>query len=191
MQKCMDNDGRKMITCAKCQNEKLPEFFSVRLAKKNGRSSWCKDCHNKSASKWNAENYAVYMANLQEYRITHAERRHATNAEYRRTHPDNGRAAKWSRDNPEKEAAKSARRRSQKLRATPAWGNQFFMDEAYDLARRRTLATGFEWHVDHLVPLKSALVCGLHVEHNLQIIPGAENISKKNRHWPDMWIKQE
>ena len=41
-------------------------------------------------------------------------------------------------------------------------------------------------HVDHIVPLQSALVCGLHCEANLEIIPGAANEAKKNYWWPDM-----
>lgn len=37
-----------------------------------------------------------------------------------------------------------------------------------------------------IVPLKSALVCGLHVEHNLQVIPKTENLKKFNSVWPGM-----
>ena len=70
--------------------------------------------------------------------------------------------------------------------AKPAWANDFFIREAYHLAKLRTLATGYPWHVDHIVPLKSDLVCGLHVEHNLQVIPASENVRKQNFYWPDM-----
>lgn len=85
-----------------------------------------------------------------------------------------------------KDAAKSALERAAVLRATPALANKFFIEEIYDLARQRTLATGYEWHVDHIVPLKSKRVCGLHVESNLRVIPAVHNISKGNRHWPNM-----
>ena len=93
---------------------------------------------------------------------------------------------KWLVNNRDKVNATYANRRAKKLNATPAWANKFFISEAYHLARLRTKATGFQWHVDHIVPLVSSKVCGLHVEHNLQVIPGKLNQSKCNRHWPDM-----
>lgn len=112
--------------------------------------------------------------------------------------------ASWAKNNPEKCRAyvknymslnkhkinaKTVRRKALKIRAIPKWANYFFIEEIYDLAQRRSaLNTGgiAKWHVDHIVPLKSDLVCGLHVENNLQVIPAVENIRKHNRHWPDM-----
>lgn len=94
--------------------------------------------------------------------------------------------ANYRHNNRGKENAGTAWRRARMLEATPRWANPFFMEEAYRLAELRTKMLGFKWHVDHIVPLKSKKVCGLHTENNLQVIPGIENLRKSNTHWPDM-----
>ena len=38
-----------------------------------------------------------------------------------------------------------------------------------------------KYSVDHIIPIQHELVCGLHVEHNLQIIPLIDNIRKHNK----------
>jgi len=44
-----------------------------------------------------------------------------------------------------------------------------------------TKATGQPYHVDHVVPLISPVVCGLHTHTNLQVLPAFINLSKGNR----------
>ena len=119
---------------------------------------------------------------------THREEQKTRRAEWRKNNPEKTKTsnAVWQKENPEKVCAKTQKRNAHKLQAIPAWANAFFMEEIYDLAQRRTKATGFKWHVDHIVPLQSRLVCGLHWEGNMQVIPAIENIKKHNRYWPDM-----
>jgi hypothetical protein len=73
------------------------------------------------------------------------------------------------------------RRQAAKRQAVPAWANRFFMQEAYDLAARRTKATSVKWVVDHAVPIISREVCGLHTHTNLRVVTALENARKGNK----------
>jgi len=113
-------------------------------------------------------------------------------ADYAKKMPEVNRAAskKYREATPDKQSAKSAKYRARKHRAAPAWMNdefeQLFIQEIYELSQRRSKALGINFHVDHIVPLKSDLVCGLHCKDNLQILSGTENSAKGNKYWPDM-----
>ncbi|XYI33445.1 hypothetical protein MNJPNG_14965 [Cupriavidus oxalaticus] len=80
----------------------------------------------------------------------------------------------------------NARRRRGQTIAMPCWADIDRIRDVYARSHDCTLRTGVRHHVDHIVPLFNPLVCGLHVEWNLQILTAAENIRKHNRTWPDM-----
>jgi hypothetical protein len=122
------------------------------------------------------------------YREATKEHRREYNARYRTENSERVQAynRSWAKNNPEKANNITATRRSQKMKATPTWADGFAIVEAYRLAELRKKVCGGRWHVDHIVPLKSKLVCGLHCEFNLQVIPGRENQVKSNRVWPGM-----
>ena len=71
-------------------------------------------------------------------------------------------------------------RRTGLKQATPSWADLQSIGEAY------LEAAYFNMHIDHIVPLNSPIVCGLHVWENLQVLDVKKNLKKGNRYWPDM-----
>lgn len=90
------------------------------------------------------------------------------------------RRKEYRKQNLARYAAHAANRRSAKINATPAWADLEKIADMYQLAASQGLT------VDHIVPLQSGLVCGLHWHGNMELISMKENIAKGNRHWPDM-----
>jgi hypothetical protein len=149
-------------------------------ATKEKRDAYLKQWYEKNRVRAK-ENHQQWSEANKEKMLQYSREWYARNTEGQRE-----RRREYVKANLPKEVARNRGRAAEKLRATPAWANEFFIKEAYDLAARRSKATGIKWHVDHIVPLKSKRVSGLHVEHNLQVIPAVDNIRKGNRWWPDM-----
>ena len=93
----------------------------------------------------------------------------------------------WQQENPDKVAVirlkqklngndriKAARRRATKKNATPTWADTNLIRDVY------LEAAYMQMDVDHIYPLKSDVVCGLHVWENLQLLPKKINIKKSN-----------
>lgn len=64
--------------------------------------------------------------------------------------------------------------RSKKIQATPIWANLDKISEIYS-----NCPVGY--HVDPIIPLNNADVCGLHCEDNLQYLLASDNMSKSNK----------
>ena len=80
--------------------------------------------------------------------------------------------------------ATAARRmawRTERHKRAPAWRDREAIAAFYAEARRLTAETGVHHAVDHILPLRGKLVCGLHVEFNLQILTRLANSQKGNR----------
>ena len=95
---------------------------------------------------------------------------------------------RWNVENKEEFAAREAGRRAVQRDASPIWVDWGAITVIYEDASRKTRETGILHHVDHIVPLKSKIVCGLHVPWNLRVIPARENQSKSNKITEDAYV---
>ncbi|HEY2931166.1 MAG TPA: hypothetical protein VGK99_05420 [Acidobacteriota bacterium] len=148
--------------------------------------------HKKWFSKDPEKARAIIREISRRYRAKHSEkvrqkdreRGAAKMAKYREKYPERVKA--YYEANIHRWHAQTARRRASKSNATPVWADKAKIAEFYRIAAEKTRATGMSWEVDHIVPLHSKFVCGLHVENNLQVIPATVNRVKFNKWWPDM-----
>jgi hypothetical protein len=93
---------------------------------------------------------------------------------------------KWMSQNPDKVYTYNSNRRALKISATPGWYDEAKVEEIFAECIKISKESGIKHNVDHIVPLNSPYVCGLHWHGNLQILTQVENFSKLNRYWPDM-----
>lgn len=153
---CFENKNVLTKRCNTCRDLKFLSEFDVASKEKDGFQYFCKKCNRG----W-ARGYRSHNAGKEK-------ERHAV----------------YQKNNREKDNAKSAKHRAGKLRATPSWANLYKIKAVYAECLSLTKKTGVKHHVDHIVPLRSKVICGLHVENNLQILTWKENLTKSNKFTP-------
>lgn len=168
-----------MKQCTKCKAFKpFSRFYKQAVNSKDGFQSHCKDCDNLRVALRKSKNPEKAKATQ-----ALADR----NKYVKRAADILARNKAWKIANPERMQAADARRRAARLQRTPAWLTEddlWLIEQAYDIAQKRTQLFGFPWHVDHVLPLQGKLVSGLHVPHNMQVIPALENCRKANHFTP-------
>lgn len=181
--------------CTKCNVEKTVDCFYKQDGGKFGVTASCRECllryyqDNKESSLLrNKRYYEKNREKKKQYAQINRDAISSRMKEYRERNSQHiaSRLRKWRQDNPDKVNAHASQYRASKLQSTPSWADKDAIAGMYQLATIFN-RTGLNLHVDHVVPLNSDTVCGLHCEANLQLLPASDNISKGNRHWPDMW----
>lgn len=177
-----------MKTCSKCCTPKDRSEFNRKSDAKDGLYPLCKACVKIKNAKRVAADPEANARQVVEWNRRNADRRREIARGYaRRNSKANAlRSSEWARANPGKVSAKAAAYVGAKLQATPAWADLSKIASFYEKAAELAKKTGIDYHVDHVVPLRGKVVCGLHCESNLKIITASENRSKSNRYWPDM-----
>jgi hypothetical protein len=160
--------------CPSCETEKEKPLFSKSSKRYDGLQSHCKSCRS-SRRKLDYEK--------------NKEKELSVNKAWANNNPDSVRKkAKNHRQSHSGKVyyrVKNAKRRAGRLNATPPWLSEDHFKQikaVYAHAKECELLTGDKYHVDHIVPLQGANVCGLHVPWNLQVLPADINIAKSNRY---------
>ena len=89
----------------------------------------------------------------------------------------------WKAANLVQVRADTKARRRKHREATPPWLSRKQKSELrqlYQIAITMTQTTGEQYVVDHIYPLRSDVVCGLHTPWNLRVVTQAENLRKSN-----------
>src|SRR3990167_1988903 len=184
-----------MKTCKRCEVEKSLDAYSTNG--KCGLHPVCKACAAEKArlkrvvngdhvraleaQKYLRNRAAMREANRKYCEANKIKRSEIEKARYAANTEEMKIAAKQYRAaNPDKVRAWNGTRRATQRRATPPWANLSLIKEIYAKAGALWRDTGEVHHVDHIIPLAHPRVCGLHVQANLQVLLGVENMRKSN-----------
>jgi len=138
--------------CTKCKEIKEMSMFSKGSRNKDGKQTYCKPCCSAASMEYQKANKVARAVYMRDWK---------------------------NKTKPWLSAAAKAGVRDRKVRRllpniTPKWA---------DLNKIRAIyrkAVDLKLQVDHIIPLRSELVCGLHCEDNLQLLTAEANQTKRN-----------
>lgn len=139
-----------------------PEFKGERRC-----SNWkCVQCQRDYLKVWNAGRPRVRTDQQKLVRRLNKSTEQAHNTARKRE--------RYASDPKYRAAYAHRNKRRQRRMHTPPWADLAAITALYTEAKQRGLT------VDHEIPLNHPLVCGLHVQFNLQLLTAAQNSAKGN-----------
>lgn len=182
-----------MKHCCKCKTVKPAQDFYANKRMKDGLNTFCIACHKadnvarKKINRAKPEFKAKELSWKKLYRERTQEQRAAYMQEWRNLNKLHTLqyAKEYRQRNKLRYNYLCQLRKLSLLQRTPKWLTEddlWMIEQAYELAGLRTKMFGFQWHVDHIIPLRGKNVSGLHVPTNLQVIPWIDNQRKTNKY---------
>jgi hypothetical protein len=165
--------------CFKCKCEKPLISFHKHKQMKDGHLNKCSECVVKDVSAWRDKNPDC---RAKEHVRIREKQGFQTMDEYQAKRKKNAKGRKVS------SLQYAHKRRLQQERHIVTELNELAFIEACDVRNRRKALTGFDWHIDHIVPINHKSACGLHNAFNLQVVPASWNIKKKHTNMNEFWI---
>ncbi len=184
----MENRVCKVCGIAKS----LVDFHSYVVSGKRYWRHQCRECVKPAVcarkAEWYARDPKRATADSKRWYENNKKRAASSRAQYKANHHEwwvkyhRG----WRDQNRTKILAWTRQYQAVKLKAIPRWADKNLILDFYKLARIACDSTGLKFEVDHIVPLRSKQVSGLHVGANLTVMLDTANNAKGNRWWPDM-----
>lgn len=166
----------KVLICIMCRKAKAKQRIDADESLRNKNKERCRrhyqgniSQYRESSRKWKSENKSKVSESYKKYMQSEEAKQLRRKAQANRY-----------KINPDKHIAISCANDSRVRKARPKWQSSMEIATYYRVARI------FGLEVDHIVPIKSNLVCGLHCLDNFQLLTREQNASKGNRFWPDM-----
>jgi len=163
-----------MRKCNKCSEVKSEEDFYKRDKVK--LMTICKSCTLANNKKWSSQNKEKHKELVKKWESENKDKRKKIYDRYRENHPEKVRkfTKVWRDNNKPLIAHHAAKRRADIKSATPKWVDDEELKYIYE-----NCPVGY--HVDHIIPLKNEIICGLHIPDNLQYLAAIDNHRKKNK----------
>lgn len=161
-----------MKTCIRCNQSKAFEAFYKHKGMKDGILNKCKECTVKDVAEWR-------VSNPDSRKREHARIRERKGFQTREEYSAKRAQNKIGRKASSLKYAYKRRRLAEKMFQTEF--DIFVFEEAAKLCQLREKATGFKWHIDHIVPMMHKQASGLNTAANLQVVPASWNVQKGNR----------
>jgi 5-methylcytosine-specific restriction endonuclease McrA len=141
---------------------------------------------------------ACLRKNVDRYRASHRETVNLRTRTWRDHHPgyytdryayDSSKSKEWTKRwkqaNPARVALMQDRRGALLARATPTWAEAELIKQVYRKRDELSKVWNIDLTVDHIIPIQSDTVCGLHCWANLQLIERSDNGRKHNKYITD------
>lgn len=166
MEEMTEAEALSVVTraCKKCGETKDLDLFKPNKRCLLGREHTCKQCFLSFQKNWAKENPQKISASFKRYLETNLDKHKQV-------------CKTWRDKNKELRRGYTADYKALKRRACPVWANKTEIKLFY-------MKCPQDHHVDHIIPLKGKIVCGLHVTANLQYLPAKMNLQKGNTYDP-------
>lgn len=198
-----------IITCKQAKDLGLKTYFTGEpcknghIAERDVSTSQCISCRKEADKRTYTKNKEAALARRNKFLVKNPEyhkewwlrTRETRSAHIKKYREENKEkllqgSKRWREANHDKMIKSRILRGFHERQATPLWTKnneweEFCHQEIYSLSVLRSCLTCVKHEVDHIIPLRSKSVCGLHWSGNLQILPKIANAKKGNKYQQD------